>query len=479
MDNVRVRIAPSPTGYLHVGTAHTALFNWLFARHNKGKFILRIEDTDIQRSSKEYEENILEGLAWLGLYWDEGPYYQTQRLDLYRKYAEELLKNGSAYYCYCTPEELEQRRQEALAQKRPPKYDRKCLYLSDEERAKYEREGRKPVIRLLVPEGKTVFNDIIRGEIEFDNEDIGDFVIMKSDGIPTYNFAVVVDDYTMGITHVIRGEDHISNTPKQLFIYNALNWTPPEFAHLPLLLGPDRSKLSKRHGVTSVTEYRKMGYLPEALVNYLALLGWTPEENKEIYTIEELIELFDLRRVTKNPGIFDITKLEWINTQHIRRLSVEKLAELTFPFLEEAEWFDKNNFDKNYYLKVIYILQERLKTLSQIREYGDYFFLDKLNYDPETVKKVCKSPDIYIYLEKIKEEWSKIPDSEFNATNLENILRNLAETHQIPTKNLVHPIRVALTNKTVGPGLYELAEILGKERVIKRLEEFIEFLKKL
>jgi glutamyl-tRNA synthetase len=479
MDNVRVRIAPSPTGYLHVGTAHTALFNWLFARHNKGKFILRIEDTDIQRSSKEYEENILEGLTWLGLYWDEGPYYQTQRLDLYRKYAEELLKNGSAYYCYCTPEELEQRRQEALAQKRPPKYDRKCLYLSDEERAKYEREGRKPVIRLLVPEGKTVFNDIIRGEIEFDNEDIGDFVIMKSDGIPTYNFAVVVDDYTMGITHVIRGEDHISNTPKQLFIYNALNWTPPEFAHLPLLLGPDRSKLSKRHGVTSVTEYRKMGYLPEALVNYLALLGWTPEENKEIYTIEELIELFDLRRVTKNPGIFDITKLEWINTQHIRRLSVEKLAELTFPFLEEAEWFDKNNFDKNYYLKVISILQERLKTLSQIREYGDYFFLDKLNYDSEIVKKVCKSPDIHIYLEKIKEEWSKIPDSEFNATNLENILRNLAETHQIPTKNLVHPIRVALTNKTVGPGLYELAEILGKERVIKRLEEFIEFLKKL
>uniref|UniRef100_A0A7C3RRJ7 Glutamate--tRNA ligase n=1 Tax=Dictyoglomus thermophilum TaxID=14 RepID=A0A7C3RRJ7_DICTH len=479
MDNVRVRIAPSPTGYLHVGTAHTALFNWLFAKHNNGKFILRIEDTDIQRSSKEYEENILEGLTWLGLYWDEGPYYQTQRLDLYRKYAEELLKIGAAYYCYCTPEELEQRRKEALAQKRPPKYDRKCLYLSDEEIAKYEREGRKPVIRLLVPEGKTVFNDIIRGEIEFDNEDIGDFVIMKSDGIPTYNFAVVVDDYTMGITHVIRGEDHISNTPKQLFIYNALNWTPPEFAHLPLLLGPDRSKLSKRHGVTSVTEYKKMGYLPEALVNYLALLGWTPEENKEIYTIEELIELFDLRRVTKNPGIFDITKLEWINTQHIRRLSVEKLAELTLPFLEEVEWFNRNNFDKNYYLKVVSILQERLKTLSQIREYGDYFFLDKLNYDLETVKKVCKSPDIHIYLEKIKEEWSKIPNSEFSAQNLENILRNLAETHQIPTKNLVHPIRVALTNKTVGPGLYELAEILGKERVIKRLEEFIECLKEL
>jgi len=477
MDNVRVRIAPSPTGYLHVGTAHTALFNWLFARHNKGTFILRIEDTDLARSTKEYEENIIEGLKWLGLYWDEGPYYQTQRLDLYRKYADELLKKGLAYYCYCTPEELEERRKEALAQKKPPRYDRKCLYLSDEERARYEREGRKPAIRLLVPEGKTVFNDIIRGEIEFNNEDIGDFVIMKSDGIPTYNFAVVIDDYTMGITHVIRGEDHISNTPKQLFIYNAFGWTPPEFAHLPLLLGPDRSKLSKRHGVTSVTEYKKMGYLPQALVNYLALLGWTPEENREIYTVEELIELFDLRRVTKNPGIFDITKLEWINTQHIRRLSLEELADLTYPFLKEAEWFKEENFNKEYYLKVLNLLQERLKTLAQIKEYADYFFVDDLDYDIETVKKVCKHSDTPLYLEKIKDVWSQL--SEFTAENLEASLKKLAEENQIPTKNLVHPIRVALTNKTVGPGLYEIAEVLGKEKTLKRLEKFIQFLKTL
>lgn len=477
MDSVRVRIAPSPTGYLHVGTAHTALFNWLFARHNKGTFILRIEDTDLARSTKEYEENIIEGLKWLGLYWDEGPYYQTQRLDLYRKYADELLKKGLAYYCYCTPEELEERRREALAQKKPPKYDRKCLYLSDEERARYEREGRKPAIRLLVPEGKTVFNDIIRGEIEFNNEDIGDFVIMKSDGIPTYNFAVVIDDYTMGITHVIRGEDHISNTPKQLFIYQAFGWTPPEFAHLPLLLGPDRSKLSKRHGVTSVTEYKKMGYLPQALVNYLALLGWTPEENKEIYTVEELIELFDLRRVTKNPGIFDVTKLEWINTQHIRRLSLEELADLTYPFLKEAEWFKEENFKREYYLKVLTLLQERLKTLAQIREYADYFFVDDLDYDVETVKKVCKHPDTPLYLEKIKEVWSQI--QEFTAENLENSLKKLAEENQIPTKNLVHPIRVALTNKTVGPGLYEIVEVLGKDKTLRRLEKFIEFLRSL
>ncbi|MFN3699225.1 MAG: glutamate--tRNA ligase, partial [Dictyoglomus sp.] len=331
--------------------------------------------------------------------------------------------------------------------------------------------------RLLIPEGKTIFNDIIRGEIEFNNQDIGDFVIMKSDGVPTYNFAVVIDDYTMGITHVIRGEDHISNTPKQLFIYNAFGWTPPEFAHLPLLLGPDRSKLSKRHGVTSVTEYKRMGYLPQALVNYLALLGWTPEENKEIYTIEELIELFDLRKVTKNPGIFDITKLEWINTQHIRRLSIKELADLTLPFLKEAEWFREENFNLEYYYKVLGLLQERLKTLSQIREYADYFFFDNLEYDKDTVKKVYKHPDTYFYLEKIKDEWNKL--DEFTATNLETSLKTLAEQNQIPTKNLVHPIRVALTNKTIGPGLYEIAEVLGKEKTLKRLENFISFLKQI
>ncbi|MCS7201332.1 MAG: glutamate--tRNA ligase [Dictyoglomus sp.] len=474
MKDLRVRIAPSPTGYLHVGTAHTALFNWLFARHNKGKFILRIEDTDRERSTKEYEENILEGLNWLGLNWDEGPYYQTQRLELYQKYAQKLLDLGFAYYCYCTPEELEERRKIALQEKRAPKYDRKCLYLSSEERAKYEREGRKPAIRLLVPHGKTVFKDIIRGEIEFNNEDIGDFVIMKSDGIPTYNFAVVIDDYTMGISHVIRGEDHISNTPKQIFIYNALSWTPPEFAHLPLLLGPDRSKLSKRHGVTSISEYRKMGYLPDALINYLALLGWTPQEGKEIYTREELIELFDLRKVTKNPGIFDITKLEWINTQHIRGLSKEKLAELTLPYLREAQLIKEDSINWDYYLKVLSLLQERLKTLSQIKDYGDYFFLEELEYDNETVKKVIKHPDTPKFLGILKEAWEKLEN--FYSYNLEKTLKEIAENLNISTGMLIHPIRVALTNKTVGPSLYELVEILGKEKTLRRLEKFIRYI---
>jgi len=476
MKDIRVRIAPSPTGYLHVGTAHTALFNWLFARHNGGTFILRIEDTDIERSSKEYEKNILEGLTWLGLTWDEGPYYQTQRLEIYQKYAKKLLELGYAYYCYCTPEELEERRKIALANKQPPKYDRKCLYLTDEERAKYEREGRKPAIRLKVPEGKTVFHDIIRGDIEFDNDDIGDFIILKSDNIPTYNFAVVIDDYTMGISHVIRGEDHISNTPKQLFIYKALSWTPPEFAHLPLLLGPDRSKLSKRHGVTSVTEYKKMGYLPTALVNYLALLGWTPQENREIYTVEELIELFDLKKVTKNPGIFDITKLEWINTQHIRALPKEKLAELTYPFLKEAGLVKEENFDWNYYLKVVSLLQERLKTLAQIREYGDYFFLDDLDYDKETVKKVIKTDKLPEYLRKLAFEWERL--EVFTAENLEKTLKNLTEILNISTGTLIHPVRVALTNKTVGPSLYELVEVLGKEKTIRRIKKFVEYIEK-
>lgn len=474
MKDIRVRIAPSPTGYLHVGTAHTALFNWLFARHNKGIFILRIEDTDRDRSTKEYEENILEGLMWLGLDWDEGPYYQTQRLEIYKKYAQKLLDLGSAYYCYCTPEELEERRKIALQEKRPPKYDRKCLYLTPEERAKYEREGRKPAIRLLVPEGKTVFNDLIRGEIEFNNEDIGDFVIMKSDGFPTYNFAVVIDDYTMGISHVIRGEDHISNTPKQLFIYNALSWTPPEFAHLPLLLGPDRSKLSKRHGVTSISEYKKMGYLPDALINYLALLGWTPQEGKEVYSREELIELFDLRRVTKNPGIFDMTKLEWINTQHIRGLPKEKLAELTLPYLKEAQLLREESINWDYYLKVISLLQERLKTLSQIKDYGDYFFLEELNYDKETIKKVIKHSDTSKFLRMLKEEWENLDT--FSTYNLEKSLKELAEKLNISTGTLIHPIRVALTNKTVGPSLYELVEVLGKEKTLKRIEKFIKYL---
>ncbi|MGB9857652.1 MAG: glutamate--tRNA ligase [Dictyoglomaceae bacterium] len=474
MKDIRVRIAPSPTGYLHVGTAHTALFNWLFARHNKGTFILRIEDTDRERSTKEYEENILEGLIWLGLNWDEGPYYQSQRLELYQKYARKLLEMGSAYYCYCTPEELEGRRKIALSQKRAPKYDRKCLYLTSEERARYEREGRKPAIRLLVPEGKTVFNDIIRGEIEFNNEDIGDFVIMKSDGMPTYNFAVVIDDYTMGISHVIRGEDHISNTPKQIFIYNALSWSIPEFAHLPLLLGPDRSKLSKRHGVTSVSEYRKMGYLPDALINYLALLGWTPQENREIYTREELVELFDLRKVTKNPGIFDITKLEWINAQHIRNLSHPKLAELTLPFLKEAQLIKEDFLDWDYYLKVVALLQERLKTLSQIKEYGDYFFLEELNYDKEVVKKVIKHKNTSEFLKTLKGIWENLED--FSVLNLEKTLKELAERLNVSTGTLIHPVRVALTNKTVGPSLYELIEVLGKERTLKRLGRFIEYL---
>jgi glutamyl-tRNA synthetase len=476
MRDIRVRIAPSPTGYLHVGTAHTALFNWLFARHNKGIFILRIEDTDIERSSKEYEEDILNGFKWLGLNWDEGPYYQTQRLDIYHKYAKKLLDLGYAYYCYCTPEELEERRRIALMEKKPPKYDRKCFNLTSEERARYEREGRKPAIRLFVPPGKTTFNDIIRGEIEFNNEDISDFVIMKSEGIPTYNFAVVIDDYTMGITHVIRGEDHISNTPKQLFIYNALSFNPPEFAHLPLLLGPDRSKLSKRHGAVSISEYKKMGYLPSALINYLALLGWTPQENREIYSVEELIELFDLKKITKNPAIFDITKLEWINTQHIRGLSIQKLAELTLPYLKESNLI-KDEIDWNYFLKIVALFQERLKTLSQIKEYADYFFIDNLIYDKNIVKKVIKHNDTPLFLEELKEKWKNL--EVFSVYNLETTLKDIAQKYNIPTGYLIHPIRVALTNKTVGPSLYELIEVIGKDRTIKRIEDFIEYLKQL
>jgi len=316
---VRVRFAPSPTGHLHIGSARTALFNWLFARKMGGVFILRIEDTDLRRNVDEAFSAILSAMDWLGLHRDEGPYYQSQRLKLYREAVEKLLEEGYAYPCYCLPEELEERRREALKRGEKPMYDRHCRELSAEERERLEREGRKPAIRFKVPlEGKTVFRDIIRGEIEFVNEEIEDFVIMRKDGIPTYNLACVVDDFHMQITHIIRGEDHISNTPKQILLYKALGYPLPQFAHLPMILGPDKSRLSKRHGATSINEYREQGFLPEAMLNFLALLGWSPGGNREIISREEMIEEFSLERVKRHPAIFNYDKLVWLNSHYMK-----------------------------------------------------------------------------------------------------------------------------------------------------------------
>jgi nondiscriminating glutamyl-tRNA synthetase len=345
MKEIRVRFAPSPTGPLHIGGARSALFNFLLAKKLGGKFILRIEDTDRERSSRESEVNIYESLKWLGMNWDEGPdvggaygpYRQMERLDIYQEYTQKLLAEGKAYYCYCSEEELEKERQEALAQGGSPQYSGKCRLLSAEGREKYEAEGRKPVVRFRVPEDKEiVINDLVRGEVAFQSEEVGDFIIVKSDGIPTYNYAVVIDDALMKISHVIRAEEHLSNTPRQILLYEALGFEIPQFAHISLILGKDRSKMSKRHGATSVVQYKEEGYLPEAVVNFLALLGWAPEGEAEIFSLEELIKEFSLERVAKNPAVFDMEKLRWINGIYLRECSLDKLTELALPYLIKA-----------------------------------------------------------------------------------------------------------------------------------------------
>ncbi|HHY09450.1 MAG TPA: glutamate--tRNA ligase, partial [Firmicutes bacterium] len=345
MNTVRVRFAPSPTGYLHVGGARTALFNWLFARHHSGVFVLRIEDTDLARSSEEATQVILDALEYLGLDWDEGPkvggdygpYHQSERLDIYRKYAQKLLAAGRAYECFCTPEELEAKRKELIAKNKASHYDRRCLHLSAEEKEALRSKGIKPAIRFrAVSEGETEVADLIRGKVVFENTQIDDFVIYKSDGTPTYNFAVVVDDALMKISHVIRGEDHLSNTPKQIQIYDALGLPLPKFAHIPMILGPDKALLSKRHGATSVMEFSKEGYLPQAMVNYLSLLGWGYDDSQTMFSVPDLIEKFSLERVSKNPAVFDLQKLEWMNGVYIRELSLEELYKKALPFWQKA-----------------------------------------------------------------------------------------------------------------------------------------------
>ena len=360
---MRVRFAPSPTGPFHIGGARSALFNWLLARKLNGKLVLRIEDTDRDRSKPEYEENIKAALKWLGIMWDEGvdvegpygPYRQMDRLAIYKKYTDQLLAEGKAYYCYCTPEELEAEREALTAKGMMPRYMGKCRNLTPEQKAEYEAQGRKPTIRFRVPEGVDLtFNDMVRGEVHFDSDGIGDFVIVKADGIPTYNYAVVIDDSLMHITHVIRAEEHLSNTPRQLLVYDALGFERPVFGHISLILGKDKKKMSKRHGATSVDQYRQLGYLPHALVNFLALLGWAPTDEQEIFSEEELIKAFNMDHVAKNPAVFDIEKLNWINFQYMKQLTPDQLLELTLPFIEKAGYVQEPiDADKKEWLKAV------------------------------------------------------------------------------------------------------------------------------
>ncbi len=461
---IRTRYAPAPTGLLHIGNVRTALFNYLFAKKHQGSFILRIEDTDTKRSFPEFEKDILENLKWLGLQWDEEPYRQSERLDIYTKYLEKLLLNEDrAYYCFCSEEELEVQRQYQMSIGEVPKYSGKCANLSKEEVKKYLAAGKPSVIRFRVASKKIEFDDLIRGHLEFDASLIGDIVIAKDLSTPLYNFAVVIDDFEMKISHIIRGEEHISNTPKQILIQQALGFPLLKYAHLPLILNPDRTKLSKRHGATSVLEYKKAGYLPETLINFMAFLGWNPGTEREIYSLSSLIKEFSIERVQKGGAIFNIKRLDYLNGFYLRQKSIRKLAELCSPYLPKAE--------PAYVEKIVAIYQKRLKKLSEISELTDFFFRDKLKYDKDLLRwREMSDKETKNSLAQLEKILSKIKPESFAKENLEKIL--LSETEKIGDKGrLLWPFRAALTNKQASAGPFEIAEILGKEKTIKRIKE--------
>ena len=501
LNKSRVRIAPSPTGFLHIGLARTALFNYLFAKKQEGSFVLRIEDTDLERSKPEYEKDILDNLKWLGLDWQEF-YRQSDRSDIYEKYIKKLLDEDKAYYCFCSEEELEAKRQDCLSRGEAPIYDGKCRNLDTKIIKKYLDEGRHSIIRFKTPKKKVAFNDFIRGKIEFDSSLIGDFSIAKTVKVPLYNFAVVIDDFEMEINYVIRGEDHISNTPKQILLQEALGFSQPKYAHLPLILGPDRTKLSKRHGAAAISEYRKIGYLPEALVNFMAFLGWNPGTEREIYSMNSLIKEFSLERVQKGGAVFNIKRLDYLNGFYIRQKSLDKLTELCVPYLIEADFIEpvgvdcpdghncpetlemfeekKTEFkiketgeviDFDFLKKIVKIHQERLKTLSEISGLTDFFFKDKLEYDRGLLKwKNMSEEEVIDTLDKLEEMLSKIETENFNKENLEKILISEAESRGDRGKFL-WPLRVALTGKKASAGPFEILEILGKEKVLERIRE--------
>ncbi len=481
---VRVRFAPSPTGFLHVGGLRTALFNYLFARHNNGVFILRIEDTDRTRYVEGATENLISILSWCGLDYDEGPYLdeqgkiyqkgnfgpyiQSQRIEIYRKYAEELLKKGAAYRCFCTPQRLEELRKTQILNKQPPMYDRFCRNLSQKESD--ERAKSEPyTIRLKIPDEEIIFFDIIRGEIKFDGRLIDDQILLKSDGFPTYHLANVVDDHLMQITHVIRGEEWLSSTPKHILLYRYFGWQAPQFAHLPLLLNPDRSKLSKRSGDVSVEDYKKEGYLPEAIINYVALLGFSTEDSQQFFTKEELIQKFTLKRCSQSPAVFDRQKLLWMNSEYIRKTDTEKLYHYSKPFLEHAGF--KNIEEKKEYIKkLIEAEKERIKLLKDVPYLIEFFLKDdtEIVYDETAVKKFLSTEQQKNILKEILEELK--PVENFNKTVLEEKIRNFCQQKGYKTSDVFHPLRVAVSGRKEGIGLFDLLELLGKEKVINRIE---------
>ncbi len=460
---VITRFAPSPTGYLHIGGARTALFNWLYARHTGGKFILRIEDTDRQRSTQDSINVILEAMQWLGLDWDEGPYFQTDRLELYRGAAQQLLETGWAYRCYCTPEELEEKRKQALKEGRKPKYDGTCRFRTD------FPEDKPFVLRFKCPEeGTIVVKDLVKGEVQFDVKELDDLVIVRADGVPTYNFAVVVDDATMGVTHVIRGDDHLNNTPRQILIYQALGYPLPHFAHVPMILGQDHKRLSKRHGAVSVLAYREEGYLPQALTNYLVRLGWS-HGDQEIFSKEELIDLFDLKGIGKSAAVFNPDKLLWLNGHYIRSISEEDLADKVRPFLLR----ENLTFSEEKLVMAVRTLKERSRTLKEMAEGMRFYFVKRLEYDAKAAKKFLK-PALVPYFTQLVSCLESLDT--FEESNVEKCFEKVVEAHGIKLGKIAQPVRVALTGKTVSPGLFEVMEVLGKETTLERLRNAISYM---
>ncbi len=486
-DKIRVRFAPSPTGPLHIGGARSALFNWLFARKHQGDFIVRIEDTDVERSNLVSEEVILEDLKWMGLDWDEGiqvggekgPYRQRERLEIYDSYWKRLLEEGKAYYCFCTEEELEEERESLRKKGEMPRYLGKCRDLTQAERDKLREEGRKPVVRFKVTWGETItVEDLIRGRVNFESDGIGDFILVRSDGMPTYNFAVVIDDALMEITHVIRGEEHLSNTPRQMMIYRALGFKMTSFAHISLILGEDRTKMSKRHGATAISQYRKMGYLPEALVNFLALLGWAPEGEREMFTLHELVEEFSLERVSRSAAVFNFRKLNWMNGEYIRESSPERIRDMAIPYLQEEGLVDEKISPEDYqWLKeVIALLQEQLEYVSQVVTHIKVFFGDEIEELSPEGAEMLEDEQARQIVQRFREECTQVES--WDKETIKGIFKRIGKDLGAGGKKLFQPVRVGLTGTLQGPDLQSLIILLGREKVANRLQNTLHNLTK-
>jgi glutamyl-tRNA synthetase len=476
---IRVRYAPSPTGFPHVGNIRTALFNWLFARHTNGKFLLRIEDTDVARTVPGALEAILDSLRWLGLDWDEGPevggnfgsYFQSERLHLYQETADHLIKDGYAYHCFCSSERLEAMRAEQTKNKMPPGYDRHCRTLIEAERNQKIVEGIKPVVRFKTPtEGQTHFQDLLRGDVSFENSTIDDFVLLKSDGYPTYHLANIVDDHLMQISHVLRAEEWLSSTPRHMMLYNAVGFEAPVFAHLPMILGPDRSKLSKRHGATALTDYRDQGYLPETMLNFLALLGWSLDEKTELFSRDELVKNFSLERISRTAAIFNKEKLDWMNGVYIRGLSIDDFAQRVLPFLDrDLPAVIKRPLDEEYIKKILPLIKERAKTLAEVKDLISFFFEESFDYAPENLLIKGTSHqltnDAYMQAQKL------IENTPFKTEELEKQFRALAETLGLKPGQLFSSLRIAITGRSVSPPLFETMEAMGQARVQNHIRD--------